>query len=405
MENSLKKSVSKLQILVFAVCYLSYTSVYIARLNFSVASVLLNSLQILDKTQIGLIGSIFGVTFALGKLPNGYIGDRIPSERMICIGLVLIGLSNIGIALAPVFWNIALLWAVNAWGQSMLWGPMLRTIAAYFDERHAKSVGAFLVSSVAFGSILGLWIGTAFSSAGSVGECFLVPGAVALAMAIAVWALFRKSSPARKMQKPMPLRRLFHNREFLMLVAPALCHGMIKDNLTIWLAVYFFDTFRLEISGMFWYILFIPLAGFLGRILFPPIYALFRHNEYKVSICAFIVCLAAILPLIWGGISAAAAMVCLGVISAMISIINTHILTVFPSQFASSGNIASVTGIMDVLTYGGAAVSSLFFGILIEHGGYAGMFVVWAAAALVSLALLGAFEKGRVRRKNSANEV
>ena len=62
-------------LLIFLIGYLAYSAIYVARLNFSVASALLEAGGILDKAQIGIIGSIFSFTYAVSKIPNGYIGD------------------------------------------------------------------------------------------------------------------------------------------------------------------------------------------------------------------------------------------------------------------------------------------------------------------------------------------
>ena len=101
---------SRKRALVFVTCYLAYSSIYVARLNFSVASALLESVGTLDKTGIGIIGSIFSFTYAISKVPNGYIGDRIPARKMIAVGLLIAGVSNLVIGFMPQFFSIAILW-------------------------------------------------------------------------------------------------------------------------------------------------------------------------------------------------------------------------------------------------------------------------------------------------------
>ena len=50
---------SKWNKLIFAVVYLAYTSIYIARVNLSMAGPDLIDGQILDTVQLGLLGSVF----------------------------------------------------------------------------------------------------------------------------------------------------------------------------------------------------------------------------------------------------------------------------------------------------------------------------------------------------------
>ena len=49
--------------LIFMICYIAYTSIYIARLNFSIASPELINTAVLSVAEVGMIGSIFSVIY------------------------------------------------------------------------------------------------------------------------------------------------------------------------------------------------------------------------------------------------------------------------------------------------------------------------------------------------------
>ena len=68
---------------VFIVCYLAYTFIYIGRLNLTMASPALKSQNIFTSAQIGLLGSVFFVVYALGRLVNGVLSTHMPS---LCFG-------------------------------------------------------------------------------------------------------------------------------------------------------------------------------------------------------------------------------------------------------------------------------------------------------------------------------
>jgi sugar phosphate permease len=82
------------------------------------------------------------------------------------------------------------------------------------------------------------------------------------------------------------------------------------------------------------------------------------------------------------------AALCLSMIYALVSMINTSILSMFPLRFAKDDLVASVSGITDFATYLGASIASAVFGILIEDGGYGWMFAVWAVVSLLSIVIL-----------------
>lgn len=72
---------------IFIVCYLSYTAVYIARMNLSVASVKITESGIATTAEIGVLGTAFAVIYAVGRLINGRLGDKIEPKLLISSGL------------------------------------------------------------------------------------------------------------------------------------------------------------------------------------------------------------------------------------------------------------------------------------------------------------------------------
>ena len=81
------------------------------------------------------------------------------------------------------------------------------------------------------------------------------------------------------------------------------------------------------------------------------------------------------------------ASICLCVTNAAINVINTSMLSMFPLHFAESGNVSSVTGIMDFATYMGAGLGSAFYGATMTGQNYGLMFATWLGIA-VAISLL-----------------
>ena len=72
--------------LVFYLCFIAYTCIYIARLNLSMASPAMREAGILTAAQLGLIGSAFSVVYSCGRLVSGIVGDRLAPKLLICTG-------------------------------------------------------------------------------------------------------------------------------------------------------------------------------------------------------------------------------------------------------------------------------------------------------------------------------
>lgn len=379
--------------LVFAVCYTAYVSIYIARLNLSMASPALTSLGIITKAQIGLLGSVFSVIYAVGRLVCGGLSDHKPPFVMIGSGLLLVSAANIGFSylvgfsFIPPFWAMLALWSLNAFAQSMLWSSILCVITSVFGETRAKRLNSFMVTAVAVGNIAGILVDSRLILLLGVSSAFLIPGWFTLIMGAAAFIALHKikipatvSVPAKKTS----LSELPRDRELLVALIPAFLHGTMKDNISLWMAVYFTDSFGVDLGSSANFVLFIPVVGFAGRMIYPLLYRLCKEREHIVSVIGFIVCLAASIPLCLGVGSPVAAMFLLGSIYAAVSVINTSFLSIYPVRYASRGRVASVSGIMDFVTYLGAGLSSVVYGFV----GYLPMFASWAVVSVVSLTVL-----------------
>ena len=145
--------------LIFIICYLAYTSIYIARLNLSISSVELINESVMDAAQIGLLGSMFSVVYAVGRLLNGTMSDKIAPWIMICTGLIIAGVSNLFIGMFPPYIGILLLWGCNAFAQSMLWSSVLCIVSGMYEKSVAKRKTSIMVTSVAMGNIVGILFG------------------------------------------------------------------------------------------------------------------------------------------------------------------------------------------------------------------------------------------------------
>ena len=88
--------------------------------------------------------------------------------------------------------------------------------------------------------------------------------------------------------------------------------------------------------------------------------------------------------------SAAALLFC---VSAFIGAANSSFSGMLPLRFYETGNISSVSGAVDFLTYIGSATGAAAFGFLVLKLGYGAMIWVWAALAGASALITFASKK------------
>lgn len=386
---------------IFLICYFAYTAIYIARVNLSMAAPELRELKILTETQYGILGSLFSIIYATGRLLMGSLSDKKPPVLLICVGLLLCSICNILIGFVSPFIGILILWCVNALAQSMLWSSVLCVISSIYEETVAKKRTTIMVTAVATGNILGILLPVYLIETFGIHMAFIAPGILTLIAAICVFFAIRKiPSPSETVKQPQKnLFQLLSNPSLRIALIPTFFHGVIKDNVTFWMTVFFIDRYNVNLSQSAYSVLLIPIVGLIGRLLYPITYQLCKNREHKVSRIAFIGCLLSALLLCTNFIPLIVAMICLSLVYTAVSMANTSFLSIYPMSFAKSGNVASVSGIMDFCTYLGAGVASVIYGVVIENWGYLPMFLSWtvlSAAALFFLRKLEALVQNSV---------
>lgn len=391
-----------LKTVIFVVLYISYTAIYIARLNLTVASPLLISSFVVDKTQIGVIGGVFSIVYAVGRIINGYASDKILPYIMIAGGLVLTAIGNFIFGMFPPYVVLTIVWGINALGQSMLWSSVLRIISEIYPRESAKQKTSYMVTSVATGNVLGIIISTKILNTLALKFAFIIPGMITLGLAlIALIVTKGVSCKTVKENKHISMIKLFARKDILAEIFPAFFHGAIKDNISLWMTVYFVDKFNVNLSQSSMFVLFIPIVGLLGRLVYPIVFKLLKNNEHKVSMTAFAVCVLCIIPIALDINSLIISVACLSMVYALISVVNTSILSIFPVNFAKTGNVASVSGIMDFATYCGAGVGSFIYGIVISRFGYVPMFASWIVICVISIVFTRALIKLNIHNKDT----
>ena len=382
---------------IFPVCYLAYMLIYVARLNLTVAAPGLKEQAVLTTQQIGFLGSAFSVIYACGRLLCGGISDRTAPWKMICLGLVLCGTSNLLIGLLPPFAAFLLLWSVNAFAQSLLWGANLRILSAVYPEEVARRRASYLSSAIASGSLASILLNSALIKHLGLRWAFVLPGLLTLAVSVLIVLAARDiTPPAAKESQPHAFLAL-RNPALRRLLAPALIHGVMKDNISLWMAVYVMESFGVDLQSSSAFILLVPALGLLGRLLAPSLWRLCGSRDAALLAASFAVCAVCALALVALPLNAAAAVVLLSLIYMAVSVINACLLSIVPIRFAQEGLVASVSGLMDFATYLGTGLSAAVYGAVIRSFGYPPMFLSWAVLSLIMALAIRVLQNRRKR--------
>ena len=388
--------------LIYIIVYLAYTSIYISRVNLSVAETALEAMSIFDAAGYGLIGGLFSTIYSVGRLINGGLGDRTPPWVMLTVGLGFAGLANLAIGFLPPYIGILLLWSVNAYAQSMLWSSVLSVVSAIYGGPNLKRMTSLMVTAVATGNIAAILLGGWLIGQFGVAFAFIIPGALNILLGAAVLLVTRgiKAGAAEvEEKKHVPMLSLLRDKDILLMSVPSVFHGVMKENVTVWMVAYAAYAFGADLSESAYYVLLIPVIGLVGRLSYPAALKACRDRENTVAFFGFVACIAASAVLLFPSLGLAVAVVALGAVYAATSMINTSITSIYPVAYhLEGGNVSSVSGLLDFASYLGAGISSAIYGVVITNFGYTPMFISWIAVSAVSILVLVIVKREREKK-------
>jgi MFS transporter, OPA family, sugar phosphate sensor protein UhpC len=139
---------------VFFGIWVGYGIFYVNRLGFSVVKKPIIDSGLLNADQLGKIGAVTLIGYAVGKFFNGVLADSCNIRKFLSIGLMITALINLAVGFTSLFWAFLVLWGVNGWFQATGCGPCVVTMSQWFGKKER-------------GTLYGVW-----SAAHAIGEIF-----------------------------------------------------------------------------------------------------------------------------------------------------------------------------------------------------------------------------------------
>ena len=112
--------------------WLGYALFYFTRKSFNAAVPDILTSGVLTRSDIGLLATLFYITYGLSKFVSGIVSDRSNARYFMGIGLIATGVVNILFGFSTSLWAFAVLWALNAFFQG--WGSPVcaRLLTAWY---------------------------------------------------------------------------------------------------------------------------------------------------------------------------------------------------------------------------------------------------------------------------------
>lgn len=396
---------------IFYSMLIGYALFYFTRRSFTFAMPGLITDLGFDKSQLGILGSVLSISYGMSKFISGILADQSNPRYFMALGLFLTGICNICFGLSSSLWMFIIFWGANGLFQGFGWPACTRSLTHWYS--HSER-GAWW-SSVSVAHNLG-----AFITPWVVGLCLeffgwrsgmYVPGIVCLVGSFFLINRLRDTPQSMGLPPIEKFRNDYQSNAKANTENDLSTRNLLKEVLSnkyIWLlafAYFFLYVLRMGISdwtGLFLYEVkgygalgssgtssLFEAGGFFGCLAAGwSSDKLFEAKRGPVCVLFALGILCSIF-LFW--------MVPAGYIIFDWITIFLMGFTVFgpqmligicASELCHKKAAATANGFVGWVAYIGAAVSGYPMGLVIDHAGWSGAFVVLFGCSLLFLLLL-----------------
>ncbi|WKB35413.1 MFS transporter [Terrilactibacillus sp. S3-3] len=109
----------------------------------------------LSKSQLGLMSTVFFLTYAAMQIPAGFLADRFGRIRVLVSGFVLFGIGTLCSGLASGFAAFLFIRAITGLGEGTYYGPQYGLSSSLIPNKYRGVSSAVINSGMALGISLG----------------------------------------------------------------------------------------------------------------------------------------------------------------------------------------------------------------------------------------------------------
>ena len=288
--KNLRSKLNWTQVMVLIIVWLLYVSSYLLRKPFSIVKLGIKESMDLSEHMLAYIDLAFFLSYALGSLLFGYVGDRIGAR--ITLGTGLLG-SAIITAFMGLLDNYAVflsLLFLSGLFQSVLFPACMALISNWFPKKHLTYVIGIFRTSVVFGSVLSTFITVKVVEISSWHNAFYIPAAISFIVA-SIEFIFVKNNNVKKHSdeevqkaKVQEISSLKFWEVLMLPNVPLTCFAFIflvgiRCTFTFWLPYYLSTVFNYNESQSGYISLIYDIGYFIGPLVLTIITNLLFSND------------------------------------------------------------------------------------------------------------------------------
>ncbi len=392
-----KKTISKM-IMLFMITYMVS---YITRINYGAIIAEMESATKLSKSLLSMAITGSFITYGTGQIISGICGDKFSPKKLVSYGLILSVCMNILIPFCSSPYLMLAVWCVNGFAQAFMWPPIVRLMTALFSQEDYKTASVKISWGSSFGTIVVYLIAPLIISLASWKFVFFFSAFFGIVM-IFLWNRYCMdiTDTTNNKQKSKGSLKGFFSPLIIGIMIAIILQGMLRDGVTTWMPSYIKETYNLGSAAAILTGVILPLFSILC---FNISSALYRKKFTNPLLCAGVIftfgAVAALLLYISTGRNTALSVLFTALLAGSMHGVNLILICMIPPFFEKTGNVSTVSGLLNACTYIGSAISTYGIAVLTEKFNWSITLLVWliiaVAGSLMCFACTKPWQKSR----------
>ena len=366
---------------------MTYLVSYMTRINLGAVITAIVEDTGMTKTMISMAVTGSSVTYCIGQLLSGWIGDRVSPKKLVFIGLVTSVAMNLLLPICANHYQMTAVWCVNGLAQAFMWPPMVKLMVCLFTATDYQRATTKVCWGSSLGTVIIYLVSPLVIMVASWRALFGITAGAGALMAVC-WLKFCKEPEFEKFHKK-PAHTPGGKREkglftplLVAVMVSIVLHGALRDGVTTWMPSFISETFHLSsevsiLSGVC-----LPLFAIVSLRIALWIYERKPGNPVRCAGWIFAVgALAALgLTFVSKG-SPVASVACMTLLTGCMHGVNLMLICLLPPFVQRHGNVSTVSGLLNACTYVGSAISTYGIALLSESAGWQVTAFVWFGIA------------------------
>ena len=392
MQKIDKKNTKRLMML----CAAAYFTSYLTRTNFAAVLAAIIQAGDVDKTSAGAVTTLGFITYGLGQLVSGWLGDRINPKKLMFSGFLLTAAMNVLIPFCPNGKYMCVVWAVNGFAQSFMWPPMVKIMKTAMDDDGYNKGCVTVNLGATLATIMIYLIAPFIIRQWSWRAVFRINASIAVIMSF-VWIIviteIEKSANItyvlNKSKSKNKNTKASVNVNIALLVFAMLgilLQGSLRDGVTTWVPTLITEVFHLDSSSSILTSVIVPIFSFISLKVSSIIYNKMGKKPYKTAGMFFALgAVCAVALRIFSGTSPILTVFLAAMLVAFMHGVNLILVCFLPGILATEDNMSVLSGMLNFTTYVGSAISTFGFAVFSEKSGWGGTVSLWAVIAALGV--------------------